>query len=276
MITPPPIKMIFLGHSGMGKTGALASLASAGYRLRVIDLDAGANILRNVLTDPKSAYLKANPQAMDNVSIATVTEDLDLDGFTPSKKKATVWTRVQALTKGWKDDEGRDYGPVREWGRGEILVIDSLTRLADAAIDFFLGINGRIGLSLTDPRSKPQAVEWGIVSDILASFIEAATLRAVPCNVIFNAHIEYISDEKTGILQGFPAALGKKLLPKIPRYFNNMLLAEVKGPKRIITTDMSGGIALKNENPYAVVKEYPLETGLADYFKALRGPLTNP
>ncbi len=39
-----PIKLALLGNSGDGKTGALASLANAGYRLAVFDFDGGLDI----------------------------------------------------------------------------------------------------------------------------------------------------------------------------------------------------------------------------------------
>ena len=48
------VKMLFIGPSGAGKTGALASLASAGYNLRILDMDNGLDVLANVLNNPKT------------------------------------------------------------------------------------------------------------------------------------------------------------------------------------------------------------------------------
>jgi len=273
-VTQTPIKMIYLGHTGMGKTGSLCSLAAAGYRLKIMDLEAKAGIVRNMLTDERSPYFKQNPKAIDNVSIATLTEALELASMEASKKAATVWPRAKSVPFKWVDDVGKDHGSIRQWTTQDVWVIDSLKRLGDACQDFFVQMNSRLHLPAHDPKSAPQAFEWGIVQNMLGSYIEAATLAAIPCNVIFISHIEWIGDEKTGLKQGVPSAVGKKLAPLIPRYFNNMLLAETKASRRIISTNVSStGIALKNENPYAVANEYPLETGLADYFKAIQGPL---
>ena len=52
------VKMLFIGPSGAGKTGALASLASAGYNLRILDMDNGLDVLANVLNDPKKPLLE--------------------------------------------------------------------------------------------------------------------------------------------------------------------------------------------------------------------------
>ena len=50
------IKALFMGHSGAGKTGALAALAAAGYNVRVLDLDKGVEILAGLAMDPDSPY----------------------------------------------------------------------------------------------------------------------------------------------------------------------------------------------------------------------------
>jgi len=39
------VKLLFLGNSGAGKTGALTSLVQAGYKLKIIDLDNGLDAL---------------------------------------------------------------------------------------------------------------------------------------------------------------------------------------------------------------------------------------
>src|ERR1017187_3368123 len=39
------VKILFIGDSGTGKTGALASLLSAGYKLNIIDMDNGLTAL---------------------------------------------------------------------------------------------------------------------------------------------------------------------------------------------------------------------------------------
>ena len=49
------VKFLFVGNSGAGKTGALTSLVEAGYRLRIVDLDAGLDALIQHVqaSDPK-------------------------------------------------------------------------------------------------------------------------------------------------------------------------------------------------------------------------------
>ncbi len=43
------IKALLIGDSGSGKTGALAPLVAAGYKLHILDLDNGLDVLYNIL-----------------------------------------------------------------------------------------------------------------------------------------------------------------------------------------------------------------------------------
>ena len=44
-------KLLLVGDSGSGKTASLATLANAGYKLRILDFDNGLDILPEFLTD---------------------------------------------------------------------------------------------------------------------------------------------------------------------------------------------------------------------------------
>jgi len=94
---------------------------------------------------------------------------------------------------------------------------------------------------------------------------------SIPCNVIVNCHIALVDDEE-GTSRGYPASVGNKLGPKIGGYFNTILRAKAKGKQRLIYTQDGGLIELKTSAPGAVAPTYPIETGLASYFKAVRNP----
>jgi hypothetical protein len=86
--------------------------------------------------------------------------------------------------------------------------------------------------------------------------------------------VTYIGKE--GEMQrGYPASLGKALSPKIGRYFNSCLQAKTIGSgssaRRVLSTVSTPLIELKTSAPLSVKAEYPLATGLADYFKDVRG-----
>jgi len=266
--------MLFLGNSGTGKTGALASLADAGYNVRILDLDNGAEILVNLLTSSKSRYSK---EAASRVSVCTLTEPMrNLNGkLIPVK--ATVWVNLVKMLDHWKDGE-EDLGKITTWGPKEVLVIDSLSMAANAAMNFHLQMNGRLVQGSTGNEYRRDiGGAQGLVENLLQLLFD----DGIKCNVIVNSHIAYVDDPGQGEIDpdkrdqtGYPNAVGKALSPKIPRYFNSCLMAKTEGAgsatKHKIFTKSQGMVNLKSSAPLDVQVSYPLETGLADYFKALQ------
>ena len=58
-------KMLLIGESGSGKSGALASLAAADYKLRILDFDNGLDFLMR--------YMRKNhPDKIDNIEFVSL------------------------------------------------------------------------------------------------------------------------------------------------------------------------------------------------------------
>lgn len=272
-------KLLFIGDSGGGKSGALASLPAAGYNLRIVDTDNGLDVLKNLLTDPNSSYMRQDPRSAERVHFVTLTDKMKNVNGKLMPTAATVWTRAIGLLQDWKepelDAEGKpipgkfinQLGPITTWGPQDVLVIDSLTMLSNAALAFVLSMNGRLG-------QHPQLQDWGAGQGLVEGLLQMLYDENVKCNVIVNCHITFIGDEGQPT-RGYPNTLGKALPPKVGRYFNTILMARSTGQgtniKRKILTNTNGVVELKNTAPLKVQAEYPLETGLADYFKAVRG-----
>lgn len=258
------IKLLFIGDSGSGKTGALASLAAAGYKLRIIDLDAGLDVLFSLLTSAKSPY---SPDAASRVHFKTITDPMKNVSGKLVPSKATVWPRILKTLDNWDEGEGEKFGPLSTWGADTILVLDSLTFAATGAMNYVLSMNGRLG-------QAAQQSDWYQGQQLLEGLLQLIYDEGIKCNVIINCHITYIGDEQQRE-KGYPASLGKALSPKIGRYFNTMLMARTVGvgaaTRREITTQSTHFIELKTSAPLNVAKTYPIETGLADYFKAVVG-----
>lgn len=267
-------KMLFIGDSGSGKTGALASLADAGFNLRILDLDNGVDILANLLKDSKSPYKK---DSISRVDYETITDQMKNQNGKLVPAKATVWQRSMALLDNWKitkqdaHDASKktvttDFGPITSWTSQEVLVIDSLTFLSTAALNLQLSMNARLG-------QQPQQSDWYAGQQMVEGLLMMLYDEAVKCNVIVNCHIAFIGDDN--VQHGYPASLGKALPPKIGRYFNSMIMAKTTGSgantKHKISTVSSSLVELKNTNPLKVKAEYGIEFGLAEYFKDIRG-----
>jgi hypothetical protein len=268
------VKMLLLGDSGTGKTASLLSLALAGYKIRILDFDNGLDILSNLtedLTDAEKAIVA------ENVHYVTCTDKLKTNtaGFVLPDGTPGGYSKAMKMLNSWKekDENGEtiiDYGNVSTWGDDEILVIDSLTFMGNAAMRLKLFQNGRAG-------QQPWQSDWGDAQRQVISTLDLLYSDAVSCNIIMTAHIKY-QEMQEGEVKGFPDSLGKALPPQIPRYFNTVVQTKIKGTgksaKREIQIIPDSQIGLKNAAPKSLPASLPHMEGMAQIFKAIRG--SNP
>jgi hypothetical protein len=254
------IKLLIIGNSKSGKTGSLVSLVKAGYKLRILDLD-------NLLDILKYMVEKDCPQNADNVMFKTIRDEYLVNSFGPAVAGTPkAWIEATRMCDHWKDGSA-DLGKVSGWGPDCILVIDSLSRLCDAALDYHEAVI---------PRNKETGaydgrMVYGNAQDAVEKFIATLTSDSMKTNVIVIAHVSFQS-QPDGTIRGFPQGVGQKLSPKIPQYFPSVILYTNKNGVRTIQTNASPLIDLSNPKPFAMKPSYPIATGLADFFAVLRPP----
>lgn len=254
------VKLLLLGNSGDGKSGSLASLAKAGYKLFILDYDNGLDVLVNVLK-------REAPDKIANVHYKTLTETYMMQGTTVVPKAATAFVEGMRLLDKWTEG-GVSLGSVSTWGSDTVLVLDSLSLLSRAAMSQTLQLNGRLA-------AGPTQSDWYHAQNAIENVLALLFSDAVKCNVIITAHTVQIEDGN-GINQGFPQTLGKALSPRVGRYFNSMLLCKTTGAgpskKRIIRTVPDGTVSVKHPMPGSgLAADLPIETGLATFFACARG-----
>ena len=256
-------KLLLIGDAKSGKTGSLVSLVAAGYKLRILDLD-------NLLDVLKEFILHECPDKINNVEFRTLRDLRKSSALGPviSGKPAAFRDTLNMIDE-WKytDDAGNavNLGRPDSWGPDCILVVDSLSRLCDAAYDHYeplvpRGKNGDI-----DARAVYGNAQDGIES--LLAHITSANFRT---NVIVIAHVAY-QDMPDKTVKGFPQGVGQKLSPKIPQYFSTVVLYTNKNDKRTIRTNSTPLIDLANPRPFDMADSLPIDTGLATIFSTLRG-----
>lgn len=302
-----PAKILLIGKSGAGKTGALASLVAAGYNLRIIDTDKGVLPLRSLLTDPHYAYSRIIAAEKINLSTAVryipIDTAMKLRGITrtlPNKSQtveqllaptdAKAWPKVLGLLDKWKEDD-LDLGPIYSWTTNDVLVIDSFSTLARCVYYFSQALNGRLGAR--DSGYDYQR-DIGEAQSQLTRFLELLYATTVPCNVIVISHITWVDDSQ-GVAQrpqltdkegntvfsspdGYPSAIGRALSPQMGKYFNDLYVVKAEGSgdrvRRTISTVPTDGVIAKNS--VHLDREYPVAHGLATIFSALRAkPLSS-
>lgn len=269
------VKLLLIGDSGNGKTGALVSLIKAGYNLRILDYDNGADIIKNILRDEGKSELFDK-----HVNRQVVTDNFRIVGVNIIPT-ATAYNQGIKHIGNWPDN----LGPITTWTDKDIFVLDSLTFAGKAATRFCLNLNGRIA-------DLPGWNDYFAAQGMLEKLCGLLYSEAVKCHVIVISHVREVAKthqeldskgrpitvEEEGSRKGYAeTGAGKALSPVIGRYFNSVLLVDIEGSgagtRRIIRTVPHENIGLKNSAPGAVRPTYPIATGLAEYFAAVRGPI---
>lgn len=280
-------KLLFLGDSGMGKTGALASLALAGYNLRVMDFDNGLDVLVGLLRPGVAPYNLTPEQsaaAIARIEYVTLTDTFKAMGGRMFPTASKAWGQAVGLLSKWKgpNPDDLDLGPVDKWGPKDVLVVDSLTFAGKAAVRFILSLNGKLA-------ATPQWTDYFAAQQLVESMLAMLYSESIKCNVVVLAHVREIGKKQTiekdgkaitveeeGSRRGYAeTGTGSALSPNVGRYFNGVVLADIVGDgahaRREIHTVPRGNIGLKTPAPGLVKPVYKLHTGLADYFAAVRG-----
>lgn len=253
-------KLLLLGDAKSGKTTSLASLVAAGYKLRILDMD-------NLLDPLKEAILARCPDKLGNVEFRTLRDKyrsgslgMVIDG---SPKAFIAATKMIDQWKYTEDDIETDLGNPKTWGPECILVIDSLSRLCDAAYDFRDPLTpvGKLG-------EKDGRATYGDAQDAVEAFLAHITSKTYTTNVIVICHGVY-QDLPDGTTKIFPQGVGQKLSPKIPQYFPVYIRYVNKAGKRTVELKSNVMIDLAFPKPDSL-KDLSTDDGLAKIFATLR------
>jgi len=247
-------KLLLTGDSGSGKSGALASLVKAGYKLRVLDMDNGLDPL-------KTFAIRECPDKLDNVEYRTLRDNYVTTTSGVSVPKPRAWVDMMKMLDNWKYDDV-DLGKPNEFGPTCIVVIDSLSFAADAAFEWARGMN---------PTSKDPRQWFYSAQQQVESALALLSSDSFKSNVIVSSHVRYSTGDD-GRNKGYPNAIGSALGPTIPRYFNHWAQCENKAGKRTIRTAATSMFDLKNTKPFDMKESYDLSDGLASIFAVLRDP----
>lgn len=168
------------------------------------------------------------------INTLTIKQLANLDDI--NKGKYTEFIRTLNNLSNFKCDRcGKQFGAVDSWGNDRVLWFDSLSGLNVQAMNLVVG-------------SKPMkaVADWGIAMDNEERLIQklAATLD---CQFVMTGHLEPERDEVTGSVFQMAAMLGKKLAPRVPRFFSDVIMTKRVGDKFAWSTTALG-IDLKARN----------------------------
>lgn len=228
-------KVLLMGEPGDGKTDTIRTIVAAGLKVFVIFTEPGMEVLLDkrrgkVYTcdeglhwsyiPPITADWKELMDAADLLNKFTYKQCTEMGGVNKAKYRSFYdWISLHQTLK--CDRCGVSFGPAdklepyNEW----CLVDDSLSSVSIMALNLVIG-------------SKPAVHqgEYGAAMFNLERFINKFAYD-VPSMAVLMAHIEREGNEVSGGTENMAATLGRKLAPKIPRPFSDVVHAIREGDK---------------------------------------------
>lgn len=276
--------MLIVGYPGGGKTGAVASLLNAGYKVRLVDFEGNYQ--------PLLAF--TDPDKLANLDIVTFQDKLMMGPSGPEPEGIPqAFNNAMKMLKHWKyDDDGTevDLGKSAEWGPDTVVVVDSMTALGEVSMR-------RARKMMNKNLTNTTAAVWGMAVEDQMAFIKTLNADKNRYHVVVLAHLQMIGPEtpmttnsesqdikdlkeqmaieKAELIPTrlYPRAVTKNLSTVIHKEFSSMIIAERKvkpGNKieRVLRT--ISGEELDTKMPARNVEAaYPLDTGLATIFAKL-------
>lgn len=216
--TIPGFKTLLIGGVGTGKTHALRTLVDAGLEVFAIFTEPGMEVVADIPTDklhwkyihPTTASWDAmldSAKKLNTLSFKSLTELPHIN----RGEHAEFMDLVNQLANFHDERTGVDFGPVDNFDQGRVLWVDSLSGINIMSMNLIAG---------SKPVKSPG--DWGVAMDNLERLILKLTTD-LACHVVVTGHMERESDEMTGGSSLMVSTLGKKLAPKIPRMFSDVI-----------------------------------------------------
>lgn len=247
--TLPGVNVLLQGESGAGKTHSIGTLVDAGLEVFYVALDPGRESLAGYYRDkgkpiPPNLHwatvrtlpqgfseLKDIAQKINQYSFEMLTKMVD-----PNKKKYDQHVALLTLLSSFQDERtGQNFGAVDSWNTDRVLVIDNLSGFSDIIMN-----------NVTGGKPVKGQNEWGVAQVQVEVFLKMLT-DGCKCHFVMLAHVEKELDEVNGGLRLMASTLGKKLAPKLPKMFSDVILAERNGTNWSWNTAATGA-ALKTRN----------------------------
>lgn len=232
--TNPGASILLEGAPGSGKTHALRTFLAAGMEVFGIFTEPqGMDIVAD--TDPDQFHWQyIAPQKPSWGTMMDTADKLnrytyeDLAKLTSGMNKTEYrqfWHFLGACANFKCDRTGKEYGAIDDFANNKVFFVDSLSGLNIMAMDLIVGAK----------PTKHQG-EWGTAMDNEERWINKAC-SDLRCFFVLTAHIEREIDEISGASFISVSALGKKLGPKIPRFFSDVIHCKrVEGNKFVWST----------------------------------------
>lgn len=220
--------MLNLGAGGTGKSHALRTVLDVPEMevAAIFTEPSGMETLSD--TDPERFHwvyvppakadwgmLGAAAKTINTMSFKALTEMGDIE-----KRKFPQWMDFVSACGNYVCQRcGKQLGAIDDLPLNVVVAIDSLSGLNEMAMNLVVGMK---------PVRSPG--DWGTAMNNLEKWITTFA-TAVPGMAILTGHLEREQDEVSGNVQLMASTLGKKLAPKVGRFFSDIIMSRREGEK---------------------------------------------
>jgi hypothetical protein len=235
--TKTPPRVLICGEPASGKTGALAMLANAGYRLFIHDFDQNARVIGSYLK-PGHADIYIHTYEVAKVSNTPLFDSGPKDATKQAVKELKTFT---SMLERWKETDF-DAGPSTNLTAKDVIVIDSGTFLGDMLLL----------AAMEDPDTKRDGRSlYNVAGRYYGAILDYLCGSRNGASVIMLTHIMQTGekDAQGNIISGrrdIPVGVGEKFSKRMPTYFSDIWHLEVdRGGNRQFKTAATSQVSLR-------------------------------
>jgi len=269
-----------MGPAGSGKTSSLVTLAKCGIEVFVIVTEpTGVDSLydsweREKISIDSLHYAIVPPVspgwgALKDMGVrinAMSYKDLSELKSGIGKEHQKQYPKLLANLENFHDERtGTDYGDVTTWGAARALAVDSLSGVSLITLQHTVGF-----------KPSPHQGEWGIAMSATEMLLLKLSSDC-QCFFVLTSHVEKEPDEITGMAKVGVSTLGRKLAPKIPRYFSEVVRARKDAKGEFLWATIDSEADLKNRAlPSSASLAQDFEPIVSAYKRRVKASLTGP
>lgn len=239
--TKLPPRILLCGEAASGKTGSLAQLANAGYRIMIHDFDQNTRVIGSYLRD-NAADVYVSTYAAAKIS----GTNLFAGTGSASKQALDAMRRFCKMLEHWKVEGGEDLGPCTSWTSKDVVVIDSGTFLGELLLL----------AAQEDPEAKRDGRSlYNVAGKYYGAILDHLTGNKMGATVIMLTHIMQTGDTDDqgkiiGKARDVPVGVGVKFSKKMQTYFSDIWHLEVdRAGNRSIKTAATDKASLRTSAP---------------------------
>ena len=221
-------KTLLEGPGGTGKTYSIGTLIDSGLEVFYLGIGEaggmeallGYYLDRGLPLPPNFHHSRVEFPSVgfdEMLKTAKLINSLTYDALTKmtdsDRSKHNQFIQPFSALNNFTDQNGKSFGPVDKWGPDKALVVDSLTGIGAAAMSLVVG--GK------PVKSQP---DWQIAMDQVEKLLKKLT-DGCKCHFILISHIDRETDEVTGGTKIMTGTLGRKLAPKLPPMFSDVIMS---------------------------------------------------